>query len=202
VSTSAKEETRARILEAAYSLLIERGYHGVGLDEIARAAGVSRQAIYQHHFKNKSELFVAMVQHSDEKLGIGELVERVFSVEGALARLDAMIETIITSEHLILEIAQVIESARMSDPAADAAWRDRMNSRARFMKQVISGLAEEGLLSPEWTVDDATDLTWALISPATYRALVIDRRWSEKRLIRSVRRTLHDTLIKARPRKK
>ena len=58
-----KEETRARLLSAARKLLVKRGFHGVGLEDIAEAAGVSRQAVYKSHFASKAELLLELVRH-------------------------------------------------------------------------------------------------------------------------------------------
>ncbi|HZN25651.1 MAG TPA: TetR family transcriptional regulator [Burkholderiales bacterium] len=52
--------TRNGILDAAERVFSERGVAHTSLDDIAKAAGVSRGAIYWH-FRNKSELFTAMV---------------------------------------------------------------------------------------------------------------------------------------------
>ncbi len=53
------KETRLRIVHAAQTLF-ERGYEAVGTPEIARAANVTRGALY-HHFVDKKALFDAVV---------------------------------------------------------------------------------------------------------------------------------------------
>ena len=53
-------ETRNAILDAAERIFSERGVSHTSLEDIAKAAGVTRGAIYWH-FRNKSELFTAMV---------------------------------------------------------------------------------------------------------------------------------------------
>ena len=53
-------ETRNGILDAAERVFSERGVSHTSLEDVARAAGVTRGAIYWH-FRNKSELFTAMV---------------------------------------------------------------------------------------------------------------------------------------------
>ena len=65
------EATRAALITAARPLFAERGYAGVGTEEIARAAGVTRGALY-HHFDGKLELFEAVY----EQIEI-ELAERI-----------------------------------------------------------------------------------------------------------------------------
>jgi TetR/AcrR family acrAB operon transcriptional repressor len=54
------QETRNDILDAAEQLFSERGVSRTSLEDIAKAAGVTRGAIYWH-FKDKSDLFAAMV---------------------------------------------------------------------------------------------------------------------------------------------
>lgn len=59
-----KEEalaTRDHILDTAERVFHRKGVSRTSLDELARAAGVTRGAIYWH-FKNKAELFDAMMQ--------------------------------------------------------------------------------------------------------------------------------------------
>jgi TetR/AcrR family acrAB operon transcriptional repressor len=53
-------ETRAGILDAAERVFQKRGVSHTSLEDIAHHAGVTRGAIYWH-FKNKSEVFCAMV---------------------------------------------------------------------------------------------------------------------------------------------
>ena len=53
--------TRERLLAHARTLFGERGYAAVGTEEIVRAAGVTRGALY-HQFRDKEALFEAVVE--------------------------------------------------------------------------------------------------------------------------------------------
>jgi TetR/AcrR family acrAB operon transcriptional repressor len=55
------QETRNRIIDAAERVFHERGVAHASLEEVAAAAEVTRGAIYWH-FKDKAELFEAMMQ--------------------------------------------------------------------------------------------------------------------------------------------
>ncbi|MFF8955072.1 TetR/AcrR family transcriptional regulator [Streptomyces sp. NPDC014894] len=69
--TRRSRATREALVAAARGLFAERGYAGVGTEEIVRAAGVSRGALY-HQFRDKSDLFDATVQTIE-----AELTERI-----------------------------------------------------------------------------------------------------------------------------
>ena len=65
------EQTREAILTAAVDVFLERGVTRASLEEIARAAGVTRGAIYWH-FRDKQEIFTALERRANmpnEELG-------------------------------------------------------------------------------------------------------------------------------------
>ncbi|MDX6018912.1 multidrug efflux transporter transcriptional repressor AcrR [Scandinavium sp. V105_16] len=60
-------ETRQHILDVALRLFSQQGVSSTSLAEIAKAAGVTRGAIYWH-FKNKSDLFSEIWQISESSI--------------------------------------------------------------------------------------------------------------------------------------
>lgn len=65
------EATRGALIAAARRLFTERGYDGVAAEEIVRAAGVTRGALY-HHFGGKPQLLEAAYEQLE-----AESTERV-----------------------------------------------------------------------------------------------------------------------------
>src|SRR5439155_15172910 len=59
--------TRAALVTAARELFATRGYQAVPADEIVRAAGVTRGALY-HHYADKQELFRAVVEDLEREI--------------------------------------------------------------------------------------------------------------------------------------
>jgi TetR/AcrR family transcriptional repressor of nem operon len=56
--------TRERILDAAYALILERGYAGMSLDKVITQVGITKGAFF-YHFKSKNDLAVALLQRFD-----------------------------------------------------------------------------------------------------------------------------------------
>src|SRR5918999_3435398 len=73
-------ETRSAILDAAERVFSKRGVAHTSLEDIAKAAGVTRGAIYWH-FRNKNELFSAMFNRIS--LPIEEMVAQTIEDDGA-----------------------------------------------------------------------------------------------------------------------
>lgn len=57
------EEREQQLLEVASGLFAELGYEHVSMEDVARAAGVSRPVVYEHH-KSKENLYLACVQRA------------------------------------------------------------------------------------------------------------------------------------------
>ena len=73
--------TRSALIAAARPLFGERGYAGVGTEEIAQAAGVTRGALY-HQFADKRELFRAVVEDVETDL-MSRIGDRVAAADPA-----------------------------------------------------------------------------------------------------------------------
>ena len=55
------EQTRGRVVEAAYRLFRRRGYNRVTMDDIAEAAKLTKRTLY-HHFKSKDQLLADVLE--------------------------------------------------------------------------------------------------------------------------------------------
>ncbi|MFQ5582375.1 MAG: TetR/AcrR family transcriptional regulator [Mariprofundaceae bacterium] len=82
---------RDTLIETAYLLFYEKGFHATGLAEILETAGVAKGTLYQH-FKSKEALIEAVLECEGEKIRTTfiEAVER--SADTPRERLLAMFE--------------------------------------------------------------------------------------------------------------
>ncbi|MGX6448190.1 TetR/AcrR family transcriptional regulator [Patulibacter sp. S7RM1-6] len=58
-----------QILDVAAQLFHERGFHGVGIDEIGKRAGVSGPAVYRH-FKGKDEILATLFDEAMDRVAV------------------------------------------------------------------------------------------------------------------------------------
>lgn len=72
-----REESRDKILASAGRGFRSQGYHGIGVDGLAKAAGLTSGAFYAH-FKSKAEAF-----HAAIACGLAELAAGVRGLRGS-----------------------------------------------------------------------------------------------------------------------
>jgi hypothetical protein len=96
----------------------------------------------------------------------------------------------------IYGLAKALLISRDDDEAAAAAWDDRMDAVYQGCVRVVQQLESEGLLSPEWSVDEAADFFWAAFSVASWENLTIECGWSNDQFIERIQMVLKKALLR------
>jgi AcrR family transcriptional regulator len=185
---------RISILEAARRLFEDKDFMSVTLEEVARAAGVSRQALYIN-FGSRAGLLAALVVYVDEIGGLQAKIANVLDSPTALSALEALVDFRARYTPSIYRLAIHVDAARRFDADAEASWQDRMKYRYANSRAIAHRLAAEGVLAARWTEEDAADLIWSMTSIRTYEELVIDRGWSLNRYRQRIKAILVGTLV-------
>ncbi len=155
---------RAQLEQIAGRMFADFGYHGVSMEQLADAAGVSKPVLYQH-FPSKRDLYLALVRDA-----VGEMESRVRAalegtndnrarVEGATAAYFAFVDD---------PRFRLVFSAERSDDEV----HDEVSAAHRRVTQVVADLISE---------DAGLDRASALFLAAALRGLAADgaRWWSE-----------------------
>jgi AcrR family transcriptional regulator len=175
--SSAKLSTRDRILDKTWHLMERRHGRLVPLSEIARLAGVSRQAVYLH-FGSRLKLLVATVRHVDEVKHLRQRLQATYEAATGSQALDAYIDFWADYIPEIYGLASALMSVRDSDPAAAAAWNDRMQEQRRGCRALIDCLLRDRSLAEKWSADKAADALWAMTSIDVWESLTRACGWS------------------------
>lgn len=82
-------------IDGALDVFARKGYHRALVDDIVRASGTSKGAVY-HHFPNKEAVFVALVDEFSELLA-SRAAAAVSARHGALAKVDGALTAVLTT---------------------------------------------------------------------------------------------------------
>lgn len=139
--TPKAEATRARLLEVAAEVFVERGYAAVSLRDIAVAAGVTKGAIYGH-FRSKGQLLVEVIRT--------QLAERdaQFDAQAALERPIEVFIQFINPDSRHLRLLQIdAAAAARHDPDVAAGVAEIFSARSAWILDTLRRLdAPEVLL--------------------------------------------------------
>lgn len=151
----------------------------VRVADVARAAGVSRQAVYLH-FPSRAELLVATVRYVDAQNHVDERVKPLFSAGSGLELLSRYVEFWGNYVPEIYGLAMALLAVRETDEAAAAAWNDRMEVVRECARCAIDCLEREGTIAPEWRgrKQEAVDMLWSMLSVRLWEHLVMECGWS------------------------
>jgi TetR/AcrR family acrAB operon transcriptional repressor len=158
-------QTRQALLDAALQEFSRQGYQATRLQDIAKAAGVTRGAIY-HHFGGKAELYNTLMETaSAQESGA---VEAAISEGGSLPE----IMTRILSYSLALleedvHLRQIFELSLIkagADPDLEAVRRQRIEQSEQLISSTASIMAQ-GIIRGDLRADlDPTTVARAFIA--------------------------------------
>jgi AcrR family transcriptional regulator len=187
-------ETRAALVAAARPLFAERGYAAVGTDELARAAGVTRGALY-HQFAGKVELFAAVFEQVEAELVVETDVAfaDAFAADpmGAVrAGIDAWLEA---------SLAPAAQRIVLIDAPAVLGWERWREIGRRYgvglVEGAVAALVEAGTLAPQPVTPLAHLLVGALEEGALYAARAEDRVTAREEVRAALRRLLEGLAV-------
>ncbi len=192
--SSKNTDTRTRILEVTWRLMEQHRGQGVRMSDIAKAAGISRQAVYLH-FGSRTELMIATVHYVDEVKGLNERLKQFQAAKTGIELLEECVEFWGNYIPEIYGLAKALLSTRETDEATAAAWNGCISCLRDACREIIETLDREGILAPEWSPDEATEMFWTLISVHNWEQLTIECGWSTTQYINWMKTLLMRTFI-------
>ncbi|MFA5348626.1 MAG: TetR/AcrR family transcriptional regulator [Methanoregula sp.] len=161
-----REEVRKKIVEAAYSLFLHKGYHGTTMEEIANLLGVTKPAIYQY-FPGKEDLYAAVAEHGREELA--SILERSFHKRDLRKGSEVLFDTLTryTSQFNSM-YSEMMLLAVHNERIRDLLRKDRIED-IRLVEQFVVRQQATGLIS-----DQLNPRILAIASDALINGLLVD----------------------------
>ncbi|VAW67918.1 Transcriptional regulator, AcrR family [hydrothermal vent metagenome] len=150
-SPTKKQETRKRILDAASQGFRRSGYAGIGVDGIAKAAGVTSGAFYAH-FGSKDNTFRAALE-----FGLDEVIEALpkFQNESGEEWVKDFVDYYIGKAHrkdLACGCAMTTLSPEVvrADPKIHSVYETRMKKIVNLLADGLEGSSRDECISRAW----------------------------------------------------
>jgi len=192
--SSIQNPTRQKILQATRAQLESGEPAKTRMADIARAAGISRQALYLH-FTNRAELMIATARYIDETYEIERALTASRSAPDGETRVEAYIAALSGFWPHAAGVASAFLAMKGTDEAAAAAWQDRMTAFREGCTAAITALAADGRLKADYDLKTATDILWSILSFRMWENLCTECGWSQAKYQSHIQGLARDLLI-------
>ena len=181
------EATRAALVAAARRLFAERGYAGVGTEEIVQVAGVTRGALY-HHFTGKEDLMRAVLHDLSRELAEASATAALKETDQwrqILAAVDAFLDACTDP---------AVQRIMMTDAPSVLGWDEWREIDAQYglglVKASLENAMETGLIARQPLDPLAHLIVGALDEAAMYISRAPDPAAARREMGESVVRML------------
>ncbi|MGI4845825.1 MAG: TetR/AcrR family transcriptional regulator [Janthinobacterium lividum] len=163
-----KRETLRRIVKAARREFVGKGLADARVDDIAQAAGVTKQLVY-HYFRSKEELFACVLDESSAQ-AMSELVSLELAQLPPREALRALLRQMVQPYHdgALGSLAQ--EGVRFHESRATP--RNSFTELAPRLRDKMKETIARGIASGDFRADVDPDMALALAALATTGAWV------------------------------
>jgi AcrR family transcriptional regulator len=173
------QNTRLRILEAAYALFTERGFAGTTIAAIAAAADVAEETIYAT-FKTKVAILDAALQRAVVGADAGAFLDQpgpaaVKAAKSQRAQVEIFAQDMAARMARVAPLIAVLQDAAKTEPDLASFYDQIHANRLKGLSRFVDALRANGALAVERAVANQT--VWALASPELYTLLMRGLGW-------------------------
>jgi AcrR family transcriptional regulator len=161
--------SREKILEVAEARFAQRGFAGVGMREVALAAGLGKSSLF-HHFPCKAELWVAVLERVIARIE-AHVLPALRVAGGPLARIERAVDALIDALAEHPATARLLLRSLVEEDELDAAEPDgaaAVEARIQALVASFRALLGEGAAAGELRPASAADAVQTLIGATVY----------------------------------
>ena len=157
----AKDQRRSELLNAAVSCFAEQGYHETTMDDVVRAAGVSKGSLYWH-FKSKRDLFLCLIELWFGELGqfLDGVIEQDLPAGERLRLIGETVENSVLARPDLARAFIEFGSLAMRDTALKFWFADVYKTNLGMIRRLI----EEGIAQGEFRAVDPGVLAQLIVA--------------------------------------
>ena len=190
--------TRARILDAAAELFLERGYARTTTADIARQAGVARDTVHAA-FGTKARVLTALI---DLRLvpdrSVGNVTEQVDAQAikhetDQHTQIELFADFIAEISTRLRPVFEILRTASAVEPEMARVFAEMDAFRLENMRTYARWIAARGPLRV--SVKKAGEIIWAVASPDVGRMFCDELGWTQAQHARWIADTLVRTLL-------
>jgi AcrR family transcriptional regulator len=174
------EDTRRRILEAARSQFESYGYDATTIEAIAEIADVSPKTIAAV-FGSKRALLAEVINPEVFSPIARQLIEELRTTEDPPRQLALVAQITRQAYEPLASSLELLRTAGAVAPELADVARQIEARRRQNQARLIASLRQRESLQPGLSLEEATDVLWALTSYDIYRMLVMERGWEPER---------------------
>ena len=176
--------TRRHIVEAARRLFLEQGYVATSIRQLADAAEVSPQTIY-NAFGSKFGVFSALIDvvvagdHEDVALMARPEMQALETISEAPALIGALVRASVPVLSRLSVVHPVLVGAAAADTEVAVAYqRFAVEGRLADLRPIGERLVAIGGLARDMDPSRVTDILWTVLSPEVFVLLHRQRAWT------------------------
>jgi AcrR family transcriptional regulator len=183
---SQSEDTRRQILDAARTLLIDKGYRATAVAAIAAEAGVHVDTVYALVGRKPvllRELIEQAISGTDRAVEADErdYVKAIQAESNPVNKLTIYAAAVCKIQARMAPLLLALRDASTTEPEAKNIWQEISSRRATNMRRLAQDLEAAGGLRPGVSIDEAADVIWATNSSEMFVLFTVERGWSPDR---------------------
>ena len=181
------EATQRALVESARDLFASEGYSDTQLDDVVRAAGVTKGALY-HHFEGKADLFRAVFEHEQGRLA--KMVSAAYRRQpdpwkGFFAGCRALLEA---------QLDPGVQRITLLDAPSVLGWEQMRGIGSRYCLQLVKKGLEEAIAAGQIASRPIEPIAHLVVGAVCEGSMMVaradDQRAAAKRLLTELRTLL------------